>query len=162
MTTALSLKILRGFRHHQRSYATISKCQISVNTQTVSSINSNRKSSTDTFNCCWKSKRTLASNATHARTTCPHLSSTECEETRVKGDCNVDIAQSSSGTEWEYALPYEDIPGPKPIPILGNTWRWVLQNPQNLKQFFEHFLFSIKIFVIIYFPLLLLINSLID
>ncbi|EDW09287.1 probable cytochrome P450 301a1, mitochondrial isoform X1 [Drosophila mojavensis] len=25
--------------------------------------------------------------------------------------------------EWQNALPYNEIPGPKPIPILGNTWR---------------------------------------
>nr|UPO37781.1 cytochrome P450 301a1 [Liriomyza trifolii] len=26
-------------------------------------------------------------------------------------------------SDWENALPYEAIPGPKPLPILGNTWR---------------------------------------
>jgi len=26
--------------------------------------------------------------------------------------------------EWEYAKPFEDIPGPKPLPIIGNVWRF--------------------------------------
>jgi len=25
--------------------------------------------------------------------------------------------------EWDYAKPFEDIPGPKPLLIVGNTWR---------------------------------------
>jgi len=28
--------------------------------------------------------------------------------------------------EWGYAKPFEDIPGPKPLPIIGNAWRFVL------------------------------------
>ena len=27
--------------------------------------------------------------------------------------------------EWKNALPYDKVPGPRPIPILGNNWRWV-------------------------------------
>jgi hypothetical protein len=27
--------------------------------------------------------------------------------------------------EWEYAKPFQDIPGPKPLPIVGNTWRFI-------------------------------------
>jgi hypothetical protein len=27
--------------------------------------------------------------------------------------------------EWDYAKPFEDIPGPKPLPIIGNTWRFI-------------------------------------
>ena len=27
--------------------------------------------------------------------------------------------------EWEYAKPFEDIPGPKPLPIIGNGWRFI-------------------------------------
>jgi hypothetical protein len=27
--------------------------------------------------------------------------------------------------EWDYAKRFEDIPGPKPLPIIGNTWRFI-------------------------------------
>jgi len=27
--------------------------------------------------------------------------------------------------EWRYAKPFEDIPGPKPLPIIGNMWRFI-------------------------------------
>jgi len=27
--------------------------------------------------------------------------------------------------EWGYAKPFEDIPGPKPLPIIGNMWRFI-------------------------------------
>jgi hypothetical protein len=27
--------------------------------------------------------------------------------------------------EWDYAKPFEEIPGPKPLPIIGNAWRFI-------------------------------------
>lgn len=27
--------------------------------------------------------------------------------------------------EWEEALPYEMVPGPKALPFLGNNWRFI-------------------------------------
>lgn len=27
--------------------------------------------------------------------------------------------------EWSQCRPYAEIPGPKPIPFLGNTWRFI-------------------------------------
>ena len=27
--------------------------------------------------------------------------------------------------QWECAKPFEDIPGPKPLPIIGNAWRFI-------------------------------------
>jgi hypothetical protein len=27
--------------------------------------------------------------------------------------------------EWVYAKPFEDMPGPKPLPVIGNVWRFI-------------------------------------
>jgi hypothetical protein len=27
--------------------------------------------------------------------------------------------------EWQQAKPYEEIPGPKPYPVVGNLWRFL-------------------------------------
>ena len=27
--------------------------------------------------------------------------------------------------EWDYAKPFEGIPGPKPLPIIANNWRFI-------------------------------------
>ena len=27
--------------------------------------------------------------------------------------------------EWDYAKPFDDIPGPKPLPVIGNAWRFI-------------------------------------
>lgn len=32
-------------------------------------------------------------------------------------------AATSNEVEWDKAIPYAKIPGPRPIPILGNTFR---------------------------------------
>ncbi|XP_020805493.1 probable cytochrome P450 301a1, mitochondrial [Drosophila serrata] len=47
--------------------------------------------------------------------TCPHLADQEESEPNA--------SRIHSTAEWQNALPYSQIPGPKPIPILGNTWR---------------------------------------
>jgi hypothetical protein len=40
--------------------------------------------------------------------------------------CNSTAAGTQARpAEWGYAKPFEDIPGPKPLPILGNTWRFI-------------------------------------
>lgn len=33
--------------------------------------------------------------------------------------------ETLDGVSLENALPYHEIPGPKAIPILGNTWRYI-------------------------------------
>jgi hypothetical protein len=38
--------------------------------------------------------------------------------------CNSNAAVAQARPEeWEYAKPFEDIPGRKPLPIIGNMWR---------------------------------------
>jgi hypothetical protein len=40
--------------------------------------------------------------------------------------CNSNAAVAQARPEeWSYAKPFEDIPGPKPLPIIGNTWRFI-------------------------------------
>lgn len=54
------------------------------------------------------------SSSTATASACPHLANTY-------GSDSVPLIHRTA--EWQNALPYEQIPGPKPIPILGNTWR---------------------------------------
>ena len=40
--------------------------------------------------------------------------------------CNSTAAVAQARPEeWDYAKSFEDIPGPKPLPIVGNTWRFI-------------------------------------
>jgi hypothetical protein len=40
--------------------------------------------------------------------------------------CNSTVAATQiRPDEWDYAKPFEDIPGPKPLPIIGNAWRFI-------------------------------------
>lgn len=55
-------------------------------------------------------------------------------------------SESLAATE-DVAKPYEDIPGPKPIPILGNTWRlfpvigqYTISDTARISQlFYQHY-----------------------
>jgi hypothetical protein len=45
---------------------------------------------------------------------------------RVLQRCNSTMAATQARPEeWHYAKPFEDIPGPKPLPIIGNAWRFI-------------------------------------
>ncbi|XP_068143718.1 probable cytochrome P450 301a1, mitochondrial [Drosophila tropicalis] len=68
-------------------------------------------SSTTVVNLRRKVATLSRKNSTEAAAACPHLLGTEGGE------------GASSTREWQNALPYNEIPGPKPLPILGNTWR---------------------------------------
>jgi hypothetical protein len=35
------------------------------------------------------------------------------------------VATETRKEEWDYAKPFEDIPGPRPLPIIGNAWRFI-------------------------------------
>jgi hypothetical protein len=41
-----------------------------------------------------------------------------------RGNSTVAATQATP-EEWEYAKPFEDIPGPKPLPVIGNSWRFI-------------------------------------
>lgn len=40
------------------------------------------------------------------------------------------------GSAWDEAIPYKNVPGPKALPLLGNTWRFI---PYVGKYFFLFF-----------------------
>jgi hypothetical protein len=40
--------------------------------------------------------------------------------------CNSTVAATqATPEEWDYAKPFEYIPGPKPLPVIGNAWRFI-------------------------------------
>lgn len=41
-------------------------------------------------------------------------------------DRQIVVERAKTTAAVEKYLPYSQVPGPKPIPILGNTWRWAL------------------------------------
>jgi hypothetical protein len=41
-----------------------------------------------------------------------------------RGNTTVAATQATP-EEWECAKPFEDIPGPKPLPVIGNAWRFI-------------------------------------
>lgn len=41
-----------------------------------------------------------------------------------RGNRTVAVTQAIP-EEWDYAKPFEDIPGPKPLPVIGNAWRFI-------------------------------------
>lgn len=59
------------------------------------------------------SRRAQCRESSTGVATCPHLADSE----------EASAPRIHSTSEWQNALPYNQIPGPKPIPILGNTWR---------------------------------------
>ncbi|KAL7046891.1 hypothetical protein ACKWTF_002732 [Chironomus riparius] len=59
--------------------------------------------------------RVIRERSTVAATVCPYASQTETNE--------VEIARIKNETTTKY-LPYTQVPGPKPLPIIGNTWRF--------------------------------------
>ena len=40
--------------------------------------------------------------------------------------CNSTAAVTEARpVDWDYAKSFEEIPGPKPLPIIGNGWRFI-------------------------------------
>lgn len=47
-----------------------------------------------------------------------------------------EVQQYTPIQNWNDALPYTDIPGPKPLPFIGNSWRFL---PYFGKYLFNYF-----------------------
>lgn len=60
---------------------------------------------------CPHAAAAVAANATISNTSSPSLSTV--------------AAEPFTYTSTTAARPYSEVPGPKPLPILGNTWRFV-------------------------------------
>lgn len=62
-----------------------------------------------------------------------HLKSSSVDATKIKSNneyfknmkINQEIASGAKPIGWDEALPFEKMPGPKPLPLLGNTWRLI-------------------------------------
>lgn len=67
-------------------------------------------------------------------TTNVHLKSSSVEATKQKSNNdyfktmhdNQNLASSAKPPGWDDAKPFAQIPGPKPLPVIGNSWRFVL------------------------------------
>lgn len=59
-------------------------------------------------------------NALRYYATCPHAAVVETANTENSQTTN---QQHSTNAINENARPYSEVPGPKPLPLLGNTWR---------------------------------------
>lgn len=68
-----------------------------------------------------------ATEAAAAAAVCPHLELQQQEAAPAQN-----AARIHGTAEWQNALTYNEIPGPKPLPILGNTWRWVETKTNDL------------------------------
>lgn len=68
-----------------------------------------------------------ATEAAAAAAVCPHLELQQQEAAPAQN-----AARIHATAEWQNALTYNEIPGPKPLPILGNTWRWVETKTNDL------------------------------
>lgn len=60
--------------------------------------------------------RIFRDRSTVAATVCPYANQQDANEFEVRPKAEVSTKNY---------LPYSEVPGPKPIPILGNTWRSV-------------------------------------
>jgi hypothetical protein len=66
--------------------------------------------------------RVIRERSTAAATVCPYAHAAEENEINVERTKH-EVAKATAATT--HYLPYSQVPGPKPLPIIGNTWRSV-------------------------------------
>lgn len=49
----------------------------------------------------------------------PSVNQIKHSQAEEGNETNIDVSN------WVNAIPYSDVPGPKPIPVLGNSWRFI-------------------------------------
>lgn len=70
-----------------------------------------------------KSPRIISTTKVHLVETKKPKSKKEYFKTMHK---NQKLASSTKPPGWDEAKPYEEMPGPKPLPIIGNSWRFII------------------------------------
>lgn len=81
-------------------------------------------------------KAAAAEPLNYYETQCPHSVAAVAANHTIES--NTSSSVTTTATEpFTYAgttaaRPYSEVPGPRPLPILGNTWRFVLQK-KNIK-----------------------------
>lgn len=111
--TSLSLNLMRVTCNTNTltAFAVTSRYSVRA-TSSSSSSSSTTSSSSNLFKQTKRQNSSATADAAEV-TACPHFAFNTAEPTPA-------IHHTA---EWQNALPYHEIPGPKPIPILGNTWR---------------------------------------
>ncbi|XP_065369515.1 probable cytochrome P450 301a1, mitochondrial [Calliphora vicina] len=110
--TSLSLNLMRVTCNTNTLTALAVTSRYSVRATSSSSSSSSTTSSSNLFKQTKRQNSSATADAAEV-TACPHFAFNTAEPTSA----------IHHTVEWQNALPYHEIPGPKPIPILGNTWR---------------------------------------
>ncbi|XP_058463856.1 probable cytochrome P450 301a1, mitochondrial [Malaya genurostris] len=97
-----------------------------VSTSASSSVSptASATAATGNSNSAGKPQGNKIPSSSYATSTCPHMvevaEATASINTRLHG---YPVQQTPPTIKLENARPYSEVPGPKPLPILGNTWR---------------------------------------
>lgn len=116
MTSTLSLNLKRVTCNTNKLTALASAAisnRYSIRLNSSSAPSPAASTSSDLFKQPKRQNSSVTADAAEV-TACPHFAFNTTESNTPA------IHQTA---EWQNALPYHEIPGPKPIPILGNTWR---------------------------------------
>lgn len=67
-----------------------------------------------------------AESSVHTATAATAAAATAVQQnTSINGQRIIDVTASFDNVTEAAPRPYSEVPGPKPLPLLGNTWRYV-------------------------------------